>query len=174
MPKADPAVAQAIKEAADRLLAGRPIKATAGRLSASELAIEAGVSRARLYDTYEDLKNAFEDQVKEQKADPPPATLREQELSDANEGLKQEVAALRDRLSVADGYRERWQEAAHAAFRIVNVLEVEKAAYVDTIEGMERRVERLEREKKSLKAEKEDLAERLRSRPTRLHRPQGD
>lgn len=65
---ADP-VRQAILAAMDRLLAGTPLRAS-GRLSVSQLAIEAGVKRWRLTHQHLDLKELFDARVAAQSSTP--------------------------------------------------------------------------------------------------------
>jgi AcrR family transcriptional regulator len=162
----DPETEKAVLEAAERLLAGQPRRATAGRLSAVELADEAGISKGRLYRDYNKEKKAFLDEVNRRRADPPPATAREQQLVGKIAALESDLADLRDRLTTADGYRERWEEAARAAFRIINVLEVEKLSYTDTLESQRATINRRDRTIERLKAQKAEMASRVRPEAT--------
>ncbi|WP_405135505.1 hypothetical protein [Nocardia sp. NBC_01388] len=61
--KHDEAIRAAIIAAMERLLAGTPLRAT-GRLSISQLAIEAGVKRWQLTHRHLDLKELFQARVK--------------------------------------------------------------------------------------------------------------
>ena len=56
-------VRKKILAAADRLLAGTPLRST-GRLSVSQLAVEAGVGRWHLTHQHLDLKEEFQSRVK--------------------------------------------------------------------------------------------------------------
>lgn len=125
MGKRTPEVEQAIREAADRLLSGQPKHATAGRLSAVELAEEAGISGGRLYRDYEDLKDEFLDTVTARKANPPPATDREARMLNEITSLKDRIALLEAELRDQKTSQGQWKAAMQAAFRIVNVLEQE-------------------------------------------------
>ncbi|MBT2546058.1 hypothetical protein J7E99_36690 [Streptomyces sp. ISL-44] len=62
-------VRTAIQAATDRLLAGHPLRSS-GRLSVSQLAIEAGVKRWHLTHQHLDLKELFEARVKAAEATP--------------------------------------------------------------------------------------------------------
>ncbi|MFZ3494392.1 hypothetical protein ACODT5_14420 [Streptomyces sp. 5.8] len=62
-PAQDDANRTAILAAMDRLLAGTPLRST-GRLSVSQLALEAGVKRWYLTHQYLDLKDLFQARVK--------------------------------------------------------------------------------------------------------------
>lgn len=64
-------VRKKILAAMDRLMAGKPLRST-GRLSVSQLAIEAGVPRWHLTHQHVDLKEMFQAQVRNQGKTPAP------------------------------------------------------------------------------------------------------
>lgn len=145
MGKRTPEVEQAIREAADRLLSGHPVHATAGRLSGVELAVEAGISRGRLYRDYADLKEAFLATVRERDADPAPATEREARLLDEITSLKDRIASLEAEFRDERELKGQWKQAMQAAFRIVNVLEKEAYNLQVDLESKEKEITRLRR-----------------------------
>ena len=143
MGKRTPEGEQAIREAAERLLSGQPKHAKAGRLSAVELAEEAGISRPRLYRDYTDLKDEFLRAVEQGDADPTPATERETHLLEEVRSLKDRIAVLEAERREEKALQGQWREAARAAFRIVNVLEKEAHNLRVDIGSKEKRIERL-------------------------------
>ncbi|MFE6357568.1 hypothetical protein ACFVOO_32470 [Streptomyces rochei] len=96
---ADP-VRQAILAAIDRLLAGTPLRSS-GRLSVSQLAIEAGVKRWRLTHQHLDLKELFDARVTAQSSTPQAFAKRlseHDELKRKHENLIEYCAELEERL----------------------------------------------------------------------------
>ncbi len=150
--------AKAIRAAAKRLLEGRPITVTTDRLSVVELAKESGVDRNRLYRVYEQLKNEFIDEVAARSAAPPPATPRERDLAEqvpALEAQRDKDQALIGELS-AD--KTQWKEAAEAAFRIINLLEVERDKVAALKDSRDLTIERLTRELSEQKVRDQEYA----------------
>lgn len=143
--KRTPEVEQAIREAANRLLSGQPRHAEPGRLSGVQLAIEAEISRGRLYRDYEDLKDEFLDTVEERSADPAPATARESSMLDEITSLKDQIAVLEAQAREEREMHGKWKEAMEAAFRIVNVLEKEAHALRVDLQTKEKEINRLNR-----------------------------
>ncbi|MEU3204146.1 hypothetical protein ABZ702_09695 [Streptomyces cyaneofuscatus] len=80
----------AIRAAADRLLAGTPLRSSSGKLTASELINESGLRRDIVYG-HTDLVQDFQARAKAQ--DSTPTAM--QDLADANRALKAEAAELR-------------------------------------------------------------------------------
>ncbi|MBZ6112741.1 MULTISPECIES: hypothetical protein [Streptomyces] len=98
---ADP-VRDAILAAMDRLLAGTPLRST-GRLSVSQLAIEAGVKRWHLTHQHLDLKERFQARVKAQDSTPEAFSRKLSEyeaLKKKYDELRQHSADLEERLRV--------------------------------------------------------------------------
>jgi hypothetical protein len=96
---ADP-VRRAIIEAADRLLAGQAIRST-GRLSISQLAIEAGVARWRLTHQHLDLQEHFRDRARHAEAyisENGPETDNFRKLKSAHAKLLAHCAALEEQV----------------------------------------------------------------------------
>ena len=150
--------AKAIRAAAKRLLEGRPITVTTDRLSVVELAKESGVDRNRLYRVDEQLKNEFIDEVAARSAAPPPATPRERDLAEqvtALEAQRDKDQALIGELS-AD--KTQWKEAAEAAFRIINLLEVERDKVAALKDSRDLTIERLTRELSEQKVRDQEYA----------------
>lgn len=85
----DDPVRQKIMAAMDRLLAGEPLRSS-GRLSVSQLAVEAGVGRWQLTHQHVDLKERFQGRVRN--VDGAPAAFARQ-LSD-HEKLQRDHAVL--------------------------------------------------------------------------------
>lgn len=83
----------AIRAAAERLLAGTPLRSTSGKLTATELIVESGLRRDVVYGQA-DLVEAFQARVKAQ--DSTPAAF--QRLAEQNTDLATELAATRQRL----------------------------------------------------------------------------
>jgi len=83
----------AIQAAAERLLAGTPLRSQSGRLTASELITECDLRRAIVY-RHTDLVQDFQARAKAQDSSP----TAMQELADENRTLKAEVDDLRDEL----------------------------------------------------------------------------
>ena len=98
---ADP-VRAAILAAMDRLLAGTPLRSS-GRLSVSQLAIEAGVKRWHLTHQHLDLKELFQARVKTQDGTPEAFSRRlseHEQLKKRYADLRQHCADLEERLRV--------------------------------------------------------------------------
>ncbi len=95
----------ALRAAADRLLAGTPLRSTSGKLTASELLRESGLRRDVAYGDHKDLVEEFQARAKAQRCTP--AAMQEladqkaelnKKLADATEALAKEravTAALR-------------------------------------------------------------------------------
>jgi len=156
MTEPDPSVERRIREASERLLSGQPRTVTSDRLSVVELSQEAGVSRARLYREYAHLKDEFLARAEEATADPPPATPREQALLDQVRAHEEEISSLTARLTDVTNGKSQWKEAAEAAFRIINLLEVQMNRTDSFKESRELRLARLERENERLNAQLEE------------------
>lgn len=118
-PAENDAVRTAIMEAMDRLLAGTPLRST-GRLSISQLALEAGVKRWYLTHQHLDLNDLFQARVKA--ADNTPAAFAKR-LGDYDL-LKRKHAEL---LTYTAGLEERL--AIYAAS--LNLLSLENAALTE-------------------------------------------
>ena len=114
-PPQDP-IRQHILAAMDRLLAGEPLRSS-GRLSVSQLALEAGVARWRLTHQHVDLKELF--QAKVRNADGAPAAFARR-LTDY-EKLKADHAKL---LAHCAELEQRLQMYAS----VINLLSLEKQA----------------------------------------------
>ncbi|MER5889678.1 hypothetical protein ABT160_38125 [Streptomyces sp. NPDC001941] len=98
----DDPVRAGILAAMDRLLAGTPLRST-GRLSVSQLAIEAGIKRWHLTHQHLDLKELFQARVKAQGSTPEAFSkqLSEHEkLKKKYDDLRQHAADLEERLRV--------------------------------------------------------------------------
>ncbi|MER7870885.1 hypothetical protein [Streptomyces sp. XHT-2] len=78
----------ALRAAADRLLAGTPLRSVSGKLTASELLRESGLRRDVAYGDHKDLVEEFQARVKAQSATP--AAM--QELADQKAELKKKLA----------------------------------------------------------------------------------
>jgi AcrR family transcriptional regulator len=108
-------VRKKILAATERLLAGKPLRST-GRLSVSQLAVEAGVARWHLTHQHTDLKEMFQASVKSAAADPRQLSETEQ-LMARNAKLTEHCAELEEQL------------ARYAA--VISLLLLEKAAADD-------------------------------------------
>jgi hypothetical protein len=84
---------RAIQSAAQRLLAGTPLRSDSGVLSASELIAESGLPRWKVYE-HRDLVEQFQAAVKAQ--DNVPAAI--QDIMRQNESLQAKVTTLRTEL----------------------------------------------------------------------------
>jgi hypothetical protein len=84
---------RAIQSAAQRLLAGTPLRSASGALSASELIAESGLPRWKVYE-HRDLVEQFQAAVKAQ--DAVPAAI--QDIMQQNESLKAKAGTLRAEL----------------------------------------------------------------------------
>ncbi len=104
----------AITAAAGRLLAGTPLRSTSGRLTASELIIEAGLRRDVVYGDHKDLVEQFQTRVKAQHATP--AAM--QQLAEQHAELQRQLIAVRAELAAE-------QQAGAALRRMVAELSLE-------------------------------------------------
>ncbi|MFF3847928.1 hypothetical protein [Streptomyces sp. NPDC002328] len=109
-------VRAAVLAAMDRLLTGTPLRSS-GRLSISQLAIEAGIKRWHLTHRHLDLKEFFQARVKAQDSTPEAFSRK---LSE-HEQLKKKYADLRQHCADLE---ERLQVYAAA----INLLTLENAA----------------------------------------------
>ncbi|MGW2463114.1 hypothetical protein ACWC2M_29520 [Streptomyces sp. NPDC001761] len=114
-PAAVDPIREAIIAAMDRLLAGAPLRSI-GRLSVSQLAIEAGVKRWHLTHQHLDLKDLFEARVRTAAATPQAFAKRLSEL----EQLKAKHAKLLEHCAELE---ERLQTYAS----VINLLVLENA-----------------------------------------------
>lgn len=133
--KRDPVDEQAVREAAQRLLTGQPRTAVAGRLSAVELAEEAGISRGRLYREFGDLKDDFLAGVARLHAGPPPETPRESALLERVNALESEVRDLKARLTAGSLEIAQRKNANDQFMRIINLLERQKQKLEGDVEN---------------------------------------
>lgn len=95
-------VRDALLAAMDRLLAGTPLRSS-GRLSVSQLAIEAEVKRWHLTHQHLDLKELFQARVKAQDGTPAIFSKKlseHEELKKRYDDLRQHCAGLEERLRV--------------------------------------------------------------------------
>jgi hypothetical protein len=97
----------AIRAAADRLLAGTPLRSASGRLTITELITESGLRRDVVYADYKDVVEEFQARVKAQDSTPDAA----RELAERNAELAEKLTSVKAELS-----QER---AAGAALRLV-------------------------------------------------------
>ncbi|GAA4638983.1 hypothetical protein GCM10023196_098820 [Actinoallomurus vinaceus] len=84
----------AIRAAADRLLAGTPLRSASGKLTVSELITESGIRRDVIYADHKDLVEEFQARVKARRNVP----TAMQDLAEQNTTLKTELAAARKEL----------------------------------------------------------------------------
>lgn len=104
----------ALRAAADRLLAGTPLRSASGKLTASELLSESGLRRDVAYGDHKDLVEEFQARVRAQNA-----TLSAmQELADKYGGVKEKLAGVTKELA-----KER--AVTSALRRIVAELDLE-------------------------------------------------
>ena len=113
---ADP-VRRSILAAVDRLLTGAPIRSTSGRLSISQLAVEAGIERWRLTHQHTDLKDQFQQRVRQLDADRGRQTKAVSDL----EALRHDHAELRRHCATLE---ERLRTYA----TVINLLALENTA----------------------------------------------
>jgi hypothetical protein len=104
----------ALQTAADRLLAGTPLRSASGKLTASELLRESGLRRDVAYGDHKDLVEEFQARAKAQNATP--AAM--QDLADKYGELKEKLATVTENLT-----KERAVSAALR--RIVVELDLE-------------------------------------------------
>ena len=87
--------AAAISAAAERLLAGTPLRSASGRLTASELIIESGLRRDVVYPVHQGLVDEFRLRVKAQNVVP----TAMQDLADERDRLQEELTEARTSLA---------------------------------------------------------------------------
>ncbi len=104
----------AIQAAADRLLAGAPLRSTTGKLTGTELIAESGLRRDVVYGDHKDLVDDFKARVKAQHATPNSIAR----IADQNRALKNENDALKKQIA-----EER--ETAKTLTKIVGELSLE-------------------------------------------------
>jgi hypothetical protein len=104
----------ALRSAADRLLAGTPLRSESGRLTATELLRESGLRRDVAYGDHRDLVEEFQARVKAQNATP--AAM--QELADKYSEVKEKLAVVTEDLT-------KEQAVSAALRRIVAELDLE-------------------------------------------------
>lgn len=104
----------ALRSAADRLLAGTPLRSESGRLTATELLRESGLRRDVAYGDHKDLVEEFQARVKAQNASPSAM----QELAEKYGEVKGKLAAVTEELA-------REQAVTSALRRIVVELDLE-------------------------------------------------
>ncbi|WP_405388088.1 hypothetical protein OG596_09030 [Streptomyces sp. NBC_01102] len=104
----------ALRAAADRLLAGTPLRSASGKLSATELLRESGLRRDVAYGDHKDLVEEFQARVKAQHCTP--AAM--QELAEQN-------AQLKGRLADATKALAHEQKTSAALRRIIAELDLE-------------------------------------------------
>jgi hypothetical protein len=97
----------AIKAAADRLLAGTPLRSASGKLTASELITETGLRRDVIYADHKDLVEDFQARAKAQDSTP----LAMQQIAAQNTELSEKLAQVKAELAA--------ERAAGAALRQV-------------------------------------------------------
>ncbi len=112
---------RAIQSAAQRLLAGTPLRSASGALSASELITESGLPRWKVYE-HRDLVEQFQAAVKTQNA--VPAAI--QDIMRQNESLQAKVGTLRAELDA-----ERSRTAALRRVITEQSLELEQTRHED-------------------------------------------
>lgn len=104
----------ALRAAADRLLAGTPLRSSSGRLTATELLAEAQLRRDAVYRDHKDLVEEFQARVRTQNSTPSAI----QKVIDENVELKGRLTELKVELG-----KER--EVSAALRRIVCELDLE-------------------------------------------------
>jgi hypothetical protein len=85
----------ALRAAAERLLAGTPLRSTTGKLTGSELIAESALRRDVVYGDHKDLVEEFQARAKAQHAAP----VAVERFVEQNRTLKEEVAALKTELA---------------------------------------------------------------------------
>ncbi|MET7312568.1 MULTISPECIES: hypothetical protein [unclassified Streptomyces] len=103
-----------LRAAADRLLAGTPLRSTSGKLTVSELLHESGLRRDVAYGDHKDLVEEFQARVEAQNATP--AAM--QELADKYSEMKEKLAAVTEELT-------KEQAVSSTLRRIVAELDLE-------------------------------------------------
>lgn len=112
--QADEHVRRAIRDAMDRLIAGKPLHSD-GKLTVKSLAEEAGVKRWLLTHRHTDLQDEFRSRIASTNTEPPILLALRQEKTDAQTRVKEltaEVSAL--------------TATIHQLERIIQVLALEK------------------------------------------------
>ena len=92
---------EAIRAAATRLLTGTPFRATAGKLTGTELIVECGLRRDIVYADHKDLVDDFKARSKAQNFTPEVAqrmAMDNAALRDALARAKEQLAAERERV----------------------------------------------------------------------------
>lgn len=162
----DPAIEKRIREAAERLLSGRPNVVNSDRLSVAELALEADVSRSSLYRAYKTVRKEFEGRVEEVTAEPPPASKREEQLLDDVERLTADVDELKERIAQLTSDKGQWKRASEAFIRVINLLEREKQQLEVKVETDARRIARQMKSISELRSRLLEYGESASSRPS--------
>ncbi|MBQ1098062.1 hypothetical protein KBY55_18720 [Streptomyces sp. b94] len=104
----------ALRAAADRLLAGTPLRSVSGKLTASELLRESGLRRDVAYGDHKDLVEEFQARVKAQHCTP-----------SAMQELAEENVQLKGRLAIATEALAHEQKTSAALRRIIAELDLE-------------------------------------------------
>jgi hypothetical protein len=113
----------ALRAAADRLLAGIPLRSASGKLTASELLSESGLRRDVAYGDHKDLVEEFQARAKAQHCTP--AAMRK--LAEENAQLKDRLASVTKALT--------HEQATSAVFRrIIAELDLELHQAQDNLE----------------------------------------
>ncbi len=86
----------ALQAAAERLLAGTPLRSASGKLTGSELITESGLRRDVVYGDHKDLVHEFQARVKAQSS--APAAV--EKVHEQNRLLKEEIKALKADLAI--------------------------------------------------------------------------
>jgi hypothetical protein len=84
-----------LKAAAERLLAGTPLRSASGKLTASELIAESGLRRDVVYADHRDLVENFQAKIKAQDSTP----LAMQDLAEQNAKLKEKMTKVKAELA---------------------------------------------------------------------------
>ncbi|WP_200306148.1 hypothetical protein [Streptomyces adelaidensis] len=108
----------AVRAAADRLLAGTPLRSTSGKLTGTELITESGLRRDVVYGDHKELVEEFQARAKAQHTVPAAA----EKIAEQNRALKEENAALKADLAAE---RERNKTLTRVAVELC--LELEQA-----------------------------------------------
>lgn len=85
----------AVRAAADRLLAGTPLRSVTGNLTGTELIAECALRRDAVYGDHKDLVEDFQARVKAQRFTP----LAVQDVTAERDALASELAAVRQELA---------------------------------------------------------------------------
>ncbi|MFE1293943.1 hypothetical protein [Streptomyces sp. NPDC058731] len=99
---------ETIRAAATRLLAGTPIRSTAGKLTGTELIAECGLRRDIVYGDHKDVVDEFKARARAQNFTPQVA----QHMAEANAALRDALAKTKDELAAE---RERVRALVRAA-----------------------------------------------------------